>query len=119
VILMAEGWTALNLGANLPVETLIDAIEKHRPELVALSCTVTYDPVAFRSDCERVVHAAAEAGAHIALGGAALDETVGSCVTNKSVTIVRSMEDFVEFIHSTFRRDQGKCACMNGECASS
>ncbi len=63
------GWRTVNLGPNTPVESLGEAIDRHRPRLVWLSITSLSPRPAFFDGYPRVFEAAEAGGTRVALGG--------------------------------------------------
>jgi excisionase family DNA binding protein len=89
-ILLAEltlrelGWEVINLGPNLPLESMANAIQVHRPRLVGLCVAHLVDPVQFIQAFTCVNAKAAQIGTAIMLGGRGLTrevrEQLVSCV---------------------------------------
>jgi len=70
-MLDAEGWTTYYLGANLPVDSFIQALERYTPDLVCVSATTPKAKFKFRKDCALLHAATRRAGATLLIGGAA------------------------------------------------
>jgi MerR family transcriptional regulator, light-induced transcriptional regulator len=70
-VLEAEGWNTVFIGANLPVESFIQAVKRFRPQLVCISSTTPKTKLHFRRDCSLVHEAAKQVGAKLAAGGSA------------------------------------------------
>lgn len=76
--LMAEltlsdmGWRVLNLGPNTPVESFLQAVDRHKPRLVWLSITSLSPRPAFFDGYPRLFDAAEARGIPVALGGQGL-----------------------------------------------
>jgi len=104
LVLTFEGWEVATLGASTPVESFVSAIEKHRPDLICLSTTVIHDPVAFRTDCEQLAHAAHSCGCPMVIGGSAVFTLDLSC-PHELVTLIRDMGGLVEYVCGRFGRD--------------
>lgn len=68
-LLDADGWDVINLGPNTPFFTLVEALAKHRPELVCISAKLIMDPDRLARDYAQVRRAAAKLHIAIALGG--------------------------------------------------
>ena len=70
--LRSIGWDAINLGPNLPVDSLGRAVLEHRPRLVWLSISHLNDREAFLRQYSAFYRSIAETGAAVILGGPAL-----------------------------------------------
>lgn len=68
-----HGWNTYYLGAALPLKSILNAIEEHKPDLVALSVTMA----PYLKTCEDIVHAIREKhpNVKIAVGGRAFVST--------------------------------------------
>jgi len=68
-----QGWDSYYLGAALPVESILKAVEEHQPDLIALSVTMPL----YLPTCENIVKAVREKypDAKIAVGGQAFINT--------------------------------------------
>ena len=73
-ILESEGWTTYYLGANVPLESLTDAIESFTPDLVCISSTVPQKIGCFIKDCRAIAESARQQGAQVLFGGRALQD---------------------------------------------
>lgn len=100
-VLSFEGWQVAMLGAATPVESFVSAIERHRPDLVCLSSTVIYDPVAFKTDCERIAHAVHALGKKLLIGGSAIASLNHSCA-NEAAAMLKDMGSMVEYVRAAF-----------------
>jgi excisionase family DNA binding protein len=74
LVLMDAGWDAVNLGANTPFESFIDAVKRLRPRLVWLSASHLEDEKKFLANYRQFYQAAERAGAAVIVGGRALSE---------------------------------------------
>ena len=70
-----DGWDSIYLGAAVPEDALLDAIEANRPDLVALSVTMPQHLVACREMVESIRTAFPQQT--IAVGGKAFESTQG------------------------------------------
>ncbi len=69
-LLEADGWDVINLGPNTPFFTLVDALAKHRPELLCISAKLILDPgLPLVRDYAQVPKTANKLHGAIALGG--------------------------------------------------
>lgn len=73
--LRESGWNAINLGNDLPLDSLIQAVSDYHPKLVWLSVTSVSDPSRFIREQNRLADAL---GDHVSLivGGRALDDSL-------------------------------------------
>ncbi|MCD0459517.1 helix-turn-helix domain-containing protein [Roseiconus lacunae] len=71
--LRENGWNAINLGCNLPVASLIRAVEDYQPSLVWLSVTSVADAEGFIREENRLANALGE-NTSLIVGGSALDD---------------------------------------------
>jgi excisionase family DNA binding protein len=65
----AEGWTTHYVGANTPVDSIIDAIRSNEADLVCLSFTIPPDDRSFIDAIRRVATGAHSAKAKLLVGG--------------------------------------------------
>lgn len=68
-LLEAEGWDVINLGSNTPFFTLVEALPKHRPQLLCISTKLMTDPDRGARDYAQVRKVAGKLNTAIALGG--------------------------------------------------
>ncbi|MEM0925037.1 MAG: cobalamin-dependent protein, partial [Planctomycetota bacterium] len=71
--LREAGWNATNLGNNLPLESLIQAVREYEPRLVWLSVTAVDDPARFVREENKLANALGE-NVSLIVGGRALDD---------------------------------------------
>jgi len=72
-LLQLEGWDAVCLGADTPLDAVVAALAEHRPAVLGLSVTLAFNvPVAQRF-IEAVREAAAGARVHVIVGGRPFD----------------------------------------------
>ncbi len=67
-LLQADGWDTVYLGANLPVEALVSEACRIKPDIVALSATITANLPWVRAAIS-ALRASGAAGSHILVGG--------------------------------------------------
>ena len=67
--LLETGYRDVNLGADLPIDSLIAAVKQNQARLVWLSCSVTKDRPAFLRDVQRLAETCAAGNATLVLGG--------------------------------------------------
>lgn len=72
VVCAAAGWKEINLGPNLPVAALVEAVRGHRPKLVWVSLSVKDAGEAFLREWEPLLEAVRNANGVLVLGGQAL-----------------------------------------------
>ncbi len=70
--LREQGWHVKNLGANLPLKSLIRAVRSHRPALIFLSHCHLVDPIILHDELRLLNESAREIGAQMILGGRAM-----------------------------------------------
>jgi MerR family transcriptional regulator, light-induced transcriptional regulator len=75
VILRSLGWRATNLGTNLPLETIADAIEKERPSMVWLSVSHVENPERLATDFRNFWDSIPR-DTVLVVGGRALDDSL-------------------------------------------
>jgi methanogenic corrinoid protein MtbC1 len=66
------GWRTINIGPNTPIDSFVEAIRVHGPQLVWLSVTSLSPRAAFFDDYPHMFEAAAARGGQVALGGQGL-----------------------------------------------
>lgn len=73
LVLREAGWNAVNLGSNLPYETLLAAVRQERPRLLWLSISHIADPAGFVESYNRF-YAQLPSDLLVAVGGRALTD---------------------------------------------
>ena len=73
-ILEAEGWTVIYLGPYTPLFSFADAVVKFKPDLVAISSTMSADLERSARDYETLYRVAQKHGARIIIGGLAIED---------------------------------------------
>lgn len=107
LVLRFEGWDVTVLGAATPSDSFVNCVERLRPDLVCVSATVIYDPVAFRTDCERLSLASLAVGNKYVIGGTALAEANLVC-PHGVARILKDMRGLVEYVRSEFPRNAAR-----------
>ncbi len=69
VLLEGDGWEVINLGTNTPFFALVEALNKHRPQLLCVSAKLITDPDRLARDYAQVRQSALKLHSAIALGG--------------------------------------------------
>jgi methanogenic corrinoid protein MtbC1 len=93
-LLELDGWDTVFLGASVPVEDLVAMVKERRPEVVALSASITPHLARVRQAVQAIREAMPEDGPVIAIGGrafagdAALAERMGADLTAKDAVEV-------------------------------
>jgi methanogenic corrinoid protein MtbC1 len=93
-LLELDGWDTVFLGASVPVEDLVRMVKERRPEVVALSASITPHLARVREAVRAIREAMPEGGPVIAIGGrafagdAALAERMGADLTAKDAVEV-------------------------------
>lgn len=86
-LLELDGWDTVFLGASVPVEDLVEMVKERRPEVVALSASITPHLARVREAVQAIRAAMPEDAPVIAIGGrafagdAALAERMGADLT--------------------------------------
>ncbi len=73
-LLEAEGWGVINLGPNTPLFTIVEALAKHRPQMLCISAKLILDPDRLVRDYAQVRKAAAKPYCAIVMGGSGLED---------------------------------------------
>jgi methanogenic corrinoid protein MtbC1 len=93
-LLELDGWDTIFLGASVPVEDLVEMVKERRPEVVALSASITPHLARVREAVAAIRQAMPAGGPVIAIGGrafagdAALAERMGADLTAKDAVEV-------------------------------
>jgi methanogenic corrinoid protein MtbC1 len=93
-LLELDGWDTVFLGAAVPVEDLVRMVKERRPEVVALSASITPHLARVREAVRAIREAMPQDGPVIAIGGrafagdAALAERMGADLTAKDAVEV-------------------------------
>jgi methanogenic corrinoid protein MtbC1 len=94
--LEAEGWKVHYLGANTPIESILETQSKIRPSLICLSISVV-DPLAhLNAQLRKIFRAAAERNARLVIGGPPeLENHIGKGECHK---LVHSCKELIEYV---------------------
>lgn len=76
LVLRENVWNAHTLGSGLPVDTLVTAIAENRPRLFWISTSYVPDEDQYVAEIAQIFAAAKSHGAALAVGGAALTESL-------------------------------------------
>lgn len=95
VVLAAEGWMEINLGANLPGGALMAAMRKFRPRLVWISYSAHEAAESSMRDLAQVTNLAGEMGASVVAGGQGLPARAK--LPGFPLQILSSMEELAGF----------------------
>jgi methanogenic corrinoid protein MtbC1 len=93
-LLELDGWDTVFLGASVPVEDLVEMVKERRPEVVALSASITPHLARVREAVQAIRQAMPEGAPVIAIGGRAfagddrLAERMGADLTAKDAVEV-------------------------------
>jgi MerR family transcriptional regulator, light-induced transcriptional regulator len=99
--LESEGWNTYYLGANVPVDSLVNAVEHYSPHLVCLSATVPKKRKTFLRDLIALSVAARSAGAKILIGGNVIKQP-GMRRRIPSDACATSLGEVSVFVHEAF-----------------
>jgi MerR family transcriptional regulator, light-induced transcriptional regulator len=80
VVLLDNGWEAVNLGPNTPLTSLAKAMRELRPKLLWLSVSHLEDKAAFIRSYRELYRAAERYGVPVAIGGQAIASDVRSTI---------------------------------------
>jgi excisionase family DNA binding protein len=78
MVLLDNGWDAINLGPHTPFESFRDAIGRLRPRLIWISASHLVDPEAFVAGFVEFYRFAEQSGVAVALGGQAITDEMMS-----------------------------------------
>lgn len=73
MVLLSEGWRAMNLGPNTPYTSLMAAVERYSPRLVWLSVSYVRDAIALSDGLRAFADAMKTRGIDLVVGGNELD----------------------------------------------
>lgn len=76
LVLIENGWKAVNLGPNTPLTSMKLAVETWQPKLLWLTASNIDNAERFRADCTTLFRAAEQAGTAVVIGGRAFTESV-------------------------------------------
>jgi methanogenic corrinoid protein MtbC1 len=76
-VLEMEGWDTIFLGASVPVEDLVQMVMERKPEVVALSASISPHVARVRAAIEGIRAAVPEGGPVIVVGGRAFADDAG------------------------------------------
>ena len=100
-VLQHEGWDVIVLGADTPTDSIISAIERHRPHLVAISVTMPPDVAVFSADMKRIAESAEVYGGRTIVGGQAIVGSVRRSLP-KNVEPIADMDMLVDYALDRF-----------------
>lgn len=99
-VLEANGWTTYYLGANLPVESFIDAIENYVPTIVCVSSMTPKSQKQLIEDCAAIFDTTQIISAKLIVGGiAASDKLKKRIAADKIPNSIAELMEFVDAIH--------------------
>ena len=98
-ILEADGWTVYSLGANVPVESINNAVDTYAPHLVLISSTAPKTNKQVINAVQAIKTNAAKIGAHVIVGGAV---TAVKKIVNRLEAdfIPKNMDGLLRYAHS-------------------
>jgi MerR family transcriptional regulator, light-induced transcriptional regulator len=95
LVLADAGYVDVNLGADVPTDPLLDAIERYRPALVWRSVSTAEDPSRLRRDAIRLAERLRSTGAHLVVGGRGSSELAP--LASDRVHVLGSMGELAAF----------------------
>lgn len=97
-VLESNGWSTYYLGANLPVESFIDAIENYVPDIICLSATTPVSQKQLIKDCARIYETARIIHAKVIVGGGAVSGAAGKRIAADHLS--NSVADVMEYVQT-------------------
>lgn len=97
-ILESNGWTTYYLGADLPLESFIDAVEQYVPDIVCVSSTMPKTTKRLVEDTARLFETAQLINARLIVGGIAANDKVRKKLT--ADLIPHSITELLSFIET-------------------
>lgn len=76
MLLNVEGFNVIDLGVDVPPEKFVDAIKKHKPIIVGLSCLITNAFKGMKETIKAIEDAGLRTGISIIIGGGIIDDDV-------------------------------------------
>lgn len=102
-LLDVSGFDVIYLGADVPTDALVDMVLRDRPDLLALSVSLSFHVPALRRAIERV-RAAVGAELPIAVGGHAFEWSPGLARQLDVQIFARDAAELVEVVREFFRK---------------
>ncbi|MEA3337343.1 MAG: uroporphyrinogen decarboxylase family protein [Chloroflexota bacterium] len=101
VMLEAAGFHVIDLGVNVSPETMIEAIEEHKPEIVGFSAFLTTTMPMFKTNIDALIEAGLRDQVKVMVGGAPITEEYAIHVgadgfAEEASTTTRIANDFLE-----------------------
>lgn len=107
--LTVEGWQVYHLGANVPTQDLVGAIDRRKPNLVILSAVIVRNERKFVRDVnEKILKAAHRVNGRLAVGGAMVIERFGKKL--KADYLTASIDDYRTIGNSNHFRAKEKAS---------
>ena len=91
-----QGFRTKSLGGNLPVSTILQAVDKYSPKWVWLSVSYIPEKHYFTSEVNQLWNALSSKNIHLVLGGRALEANIKSSISY--TTCCDSMTDLANFL---------------------
>jgi 5-methyltetrahydrofolate--homocysteine methyltransferase len=73
-MLEGSGFEVIDLGSDIPPERFVEAVRRHRPQVLALSCLLTVTMPAMRATVEALDRAGLRGAVKLLVGGAPLSD---------------------------------------------
>lgn len=93
-ILKCNGFNVVDLGVDVPHEKFVEAVKKHNPEIIGMSCLLTTAFDNMREAISAIEAAGLREGRKILIGGGPTDEKV--CAYVKADGVCKSAQEAVE-----------------------
>lgn len=104
LVLRESGWRAFSLGENIPLEDLANAIERHQPHIVWLSCSCISDSKSFVDRFQILYDRFHASGVLFAIGGQALtSDLIDKIPHDLHGTTMKDIYEFALRVRSSFR----------------
>ena len=97
-VLEANGWTTYYLGANLPVESFIDAIESYVPTIVCVSSMTPRSQKQLIEDCNALFDTTQIINAKLIVGGIAATDKLKRRISADHIP--NSISELMEFVET-------------------
>lgn len=80
MVLQARGYEVIDLGVDVSPSSFVDAVARHRPDVLCMSALLTTTVHAMEDTIRAIDDARLRSGLHIVVGGAAVTENLASAI---------------------------------------